>query len=288
MVSGMKLKPIGVALTITIASALAQTNPTAKAEFEVASIKRARSEESYGYRFGPGGRAVLTRLRLRDLILVAWHIQDFRILGDADWIDAESYDVEAKAEGSPTEDEFRLMLRSLLADRFQLAIRRETRELPIYRLVPAKSGARLGTGMIATKEGSCTPIDQYSGPQPPPETLKPPMCGFRQRLRPQNQGRPLMQLKATGVTSVWFARALGTMLDREVTDGTGLDGSYDFTLDYAPDDHLLKRVIPDAQPDDTAPALFTALQEQLGLKLEPHKGPVEVFVIDHAERPSEN
>jgi uncharacterized protein (TIGR03435 family) len=78
------------------------------------------------------------------------------------------------------------------------------------------------------------------------------------------------------------------MLDREVTDATGLDASYDFTLEYASDDHLLKRVIPDAQPDDTAPVLFTALQEQLGLKLESHKGPVEVFVIDHAERPSEN
>ena len=97
-----------------------------------------------------------------------------------------------------------------------------------------------------------------------------------------------MQLKANGVTAVWLARALGTILDREVTDNTGLDGSYDFTLDYAPDEGLLKRVMPEAQPDDTAPSLFTALQEQLGLKLESRKGPVEVFVIDHAERPSEN
>jgi uncharacterized protein (TIGR03435 family) len=284
----MNLRLIGAALTMTIASVHAQTNPPAKPEFEVASIKKARSDESYGYRFGPGGRAVLTHLRLRDLILVAWHIQDFRILGDADWINSENYDVEAKAEGNPSEDEFRVMLQSLLAERFHLAIRRETRELPLYTLVPAKNGARLGTGMMATKEGSCMPVNEYSGPQPPPETLKPPMCGFRQRLRPQSRGAPLMQLTANGVTSVWFARSLGTILDREVTDDTGLDGSYDFTLDYAPDDGLLKRVAPDAQPDDTAPSLFTALQEQLGLKLDSRKGPVEVFVIDHAERPSEN
>ena len=85
-----------------------------------------------------------------------------------------------------------------------------------------------------------------------------------------------------------MANSLGTILNREVTDHTSFDGSYDFTPDYAPDDGLLKRVALDAQPDDTAPSLFTALQEQLGLKLESRKCPVEIFVIDRAERPSEN
>lgn len=282
----MRLKLVSVALTILLAHA--QTNLPAKPEFEVASGKKTRSGESYRYRFGPGGKALLTHVRLRDLILVAWHTQDFRILGDTEWINSDSYDIEAKAQGSPSEDQFRLMLQSLLVNRFHLAIHRETRELPIYTLVLAKNGARFDKGLIATQKGSCTPIEEYSGPQPPPETLIPPICGFRQHLRPQSQGTSVMQLAADGITLVWFARTLGTILNRQVMEDTGLNGRYSFTLDCVPDDTLLKRIMPDAQPGDTAPSLFTAIQEQLGLKLESRKGPVEVLVIDHAERPSEN
>jgi uncharacterized protein (TIGR03435 family) len=232
---------------------------------------------------------VLTDFRVKDLIMLAWHIQDFRVAGGGPWIESEHYDIEAKAEGNPTEDEFREMLRSLLAERFRLALRPETRELPIYTLVPAKNGARPGGGLVTTKEGSCTRIEDYSGPQPPPETRTPPICGFKQRLRPQTQGAPLMQLQGLGITINWLARALGTTLNRQITDETGIGGTFDFTIEYAPDDNLLPGAMPDSQSSNTTgPSLFTALQEQLGLKLESRKGPVEVFAIDHVEKPSDN
>ena len=122
-----------------------------------------------------------------------------------------------------------------------------------------------------------------------PETRDHPICGFKQRLRPQSQGAPLMQLQGFGVTVSWLARILGTILDRQVADETGIGGIFDFTIEYTPDDHLLAQVAPDAQPSNTTGAsLFTALQEQLGLKLESRKGPVEVFAIDRVEKPSEN
>src|ERR1017187_6251312 len=151
------------------------------------------------------------------------------------------------------------MLRPLLAERFHLDLHRETRQLPIYALVSAKSGVRLGE----SREGSCTRVEDYSGPQPPPEPPASPICGFKQRLRPQTQGAPLMALQGTGVTLGLLARVLGTTLDREVLDETGIGGTFDFAVEYAPDDDILARVVPEAQPGNTTGAsLFTAMQEQ--------------------------
>ncbi len=253
--------------------------------FEVASIKPAPSTTEWGYRFAPGGRAVLTGFRLRDLILLAWQVRDFQIIGTTGWMDAERFNIEAKAEGNPDREESRRMVQSLLADRFQLKLHRETRELPKFVLVRAKGELRL----TPSKEGSCTPSENGVGSQSAPEKPGLPMCGIQERLRRPANGAPVMEDRITGGTMPWFARLLGATLSREVTDETGISGTYDFTFDYAPDDSLLARVAPGASPaDNPGPSIFTALQGQLGLKLEPRKGPVEVFVVDHAERPSPN
>jgi uncharacterized protein (TIGR03435 family) len=265
--------------------------PATRPAFEVASIKPSPSDEQGGgYHFLPGGRFTVTNFTLKNLIQVGWHLQAFRVAGGAAWTDSQRYDVEAKAEGNPSEDESRLMLQSLLADRFRLALRRETKELPIYTLAQAKTDGRLGAGIVAAKEGNCTTLGDYAGPTPSPEPGKPPGCGFTERLRPQDKGAALAQLQGLGVTLNLFARLLGNLLDRHVADETGVSGTYDVSLEYALDENrLAARLMPDAQPSDTTgPSLFTALQEQLGLKLESTKGPVEIFVIDHVERPSEN
>jgi uncharacterized protein (TIGR03435 family) len=173
------------------------------------------------------------------------------------------------------------MLQSLLAVRFHLALHSEKKEIPIYALVPAKRGGRLGAGLVMAKEGDCTPRPQDF--PPPLEAGKPPYCGLTQQLRRQDNGVPLMQLQGSGVTLSMLARTLASTLNRHVTDDTGIGGSYDISVEYAPWDDS-----PATKSDNAVPSLFTALQEQLGLKLESRKGPVDVLVIDHAERPSAN
>jgi uncharacterized protein (TIGR03435 family) len=284
----MNLKLIGVAFTITVASIHAQKSPSAKPEFEVASIKPTSPDErGGGYRFEPGGRALVTNFTLKNMIQVAWHLQAFQTSGGAPWLDSERFNIEAKAEGNPSEDESRVMLQLLLSERFHLVLHRETRELRIYALVRAKSGDRLGAGLTTSKEGSCVPA---TADFPlPPGPGKPPSCGFKERLRRDEKGAALIQLQGLGVPLSLLARSLGSALERHVADDTGLSGNFDLNLEYVPDGNRLAGLISNTQPLDTAgPSLFTALQEQLGLRLESRKGPVEVFVIDHAERPSEN
>jgi uncharacterized protein (TIGR03435 family) len=256
--------------------------------FDVAAIKRASPDErGGGYRFEPSGRTIVSNFTLKNLIMVAWHIQDFQIAGGAGWLDSERYDVQAKAEGNPGEGESRAMLQSLMADRFHLAQHREAREMPIYVLALENRSGRLGAGLVTAKGGNCTPpVGEFP---PPLEKGAPPYCGFKQRLRSQDKSAPLMQLQGSGVTLEMLARILGTILDRHIANETGISGNFDVNLEYAPDNNLLTHTLPETQPPDAAaPSLFTALREQLGLKLIPSKGPVEVLVIDHAERPSEN
>ncbi len=287
----MTSRLLAIAVLITALRAFGQV-PIATPAFEVASIKLAqRDAKDGGYRFEPGGRTVVKSFTLKNLIQIGWHLQAFRIVGGAAWMDSTRYDVEAKAEGTPSEDESRLMLQSLLVDRFRLALRRETRELPMYALVREKSGMRPGAGLVPAKQGGCTPLGDFAGPPPQLEPGRPPGCGFKWRLRTANkseQDAPLMQMQGLGVPMSLLARALGNLLECQVADDTGISGSFDVSLEYVPGNNLLARASVDGPPDTAGPAIFTALQEQLGLKLEARKGPVEVFVIGHADRPSEN
>lgn len=179
----------------------------------------------------------------------------------------------------------RMMLRALLAERFHLSVRIEKKEVSVYRLVQVKSGSKL----TAAKAGACTPIEAYAGPQPPPDTLVPAVCGVHQQLRTDATGARFMQLQEAGVTLALFAKTLGNILDEQAEDATGIPGVFDMLLEYAPDDHLARRSAADQPPLATSrPGLFTALEEQLGLRLAAGKGSVDILVIDHIEKPTAN
>jgi uncharacterized protein (TIGR03435 family) len=159
------------------------------------------------------------------------------------------------------------MLQALLADRFKLALRRETRELPVYELVAAKNGIKIAP----LKEGSCIAPDPQKPPSSRPGDPPPRLCN---NLRMTKGG-----IEAVGVDMTRLANTLAAALRRTVINKTGFAGVFDLHFEYAP--------VEDTT-DSTRPSIFTALQEQLGLRIESTKGPVEVLVVDRVQRPSEN
>jgi uncharacterized protein (TIGR03435 family) len=231
----------------------------------------------------PGGRFTATNNTLRALILNAYGIfaSPDLLSGGPAWIDSERFDIDAKAEASvipanaPAKvlwEKTRLMLRTLLAERFKLSIRRETREMPVYELVVAKNGPRLNKADQDCDE-SATACHGFSG-------------GPRQLL-------------GAAVDMYDLASMLSRYSDRPVLDKTGVQGNFDIKLQWNP---FAARTQPaenvERSPEAEArepsldlgslPSLFNALEQQLGLRLESRKGPVEIYVIDHVERPSEN
>jgi uncharacterized protein (TIGR03435 family) len=272
----------GIALVLSVAGvAMAQTETGP--QFEVASIKPA-APGAHGafFRNSPGGRVTISNLTLWALILNAYRIQPFQISGGPAWFNSDRYDIVAKAETTLNPGELQLMLQALLADRFHLTLHRETRELPVFALVMARKNGKLGPALIESQEGGCTPFDP----------TKPPAAPAKSPARPC--GRMMMNPWAVRAISVPIAdliSSLPTVLGRQVIDKTGLTGKYDITMDWTPDEAQLALRPPDAPrpPSDlSGPSIHQALQEQLGLKLNSQKGPVEILVIDHAEKPSEN
>jgi uncharacterized protein (TIGR03435 family) len=271
---------------LLILSGAAMAQSAARPEFEVASIKPAAPDARGMFiRGAPGGRFNITNMPLKEMIVIAWRLQPFQVSGGPAWMNSVRYDISAKPDHNPKPDELQLMIQSLLEDRFQLKFHRETKELPIYALVLARKDGKLGAKLIPSKEGSCTALDPTK-PPPPPEPGKPPAMGCG--------GMFMSQRSLTGV-SVPVANmipVLSRTLGRTIIDQTGLTGNYDINLEWTPDDTQNLLLPPDAPkppPSDAAgPSIFTALQEQLGLKLEAQKGPVEIFVVDSAEKPSEN
>jgi uncharacterized protein (TIGR03435 family) len=187
------------------------------------------------------------------------------------WIDSDRYSIDAKAEGAPSLETMRgPMMQALLEERFQLEIRRKTREVPVYALVVSRGGPKLPP----TKEGSCTPLDlARTAPRAPGDK---PWCAVSSTVR---KG-PNVVWDARGLTLAAFAESLG--LDRPVIDKTGIAGVFDFHLEFAPDESA------GSVDPARAPSIFTALPEQLGLRLTPAKGPSEFLVVDRLEKPSEN
>jgi uncharacterized protein (TIGR03435 family) len=250
-------------------------SPAPRPKFEVASVKHNISGSDKAYLQATPGRLAITNVTLKRLILNAWDLQDYQLYGDPSWIASEHYDIQARPEGNPSVQQMEgPMLQALLEVRFKLVIHRETRQLPVYELTIARGGAKLQRA----KEGGCTP---YPADSPPPSTaapgeVRPRYCGFSRTG------------EATGVSIPQLATVLSRQyipsgLHRPIVDRTGLTGTFDFHLEWTPD----LATVP--QSDDAAgPSIFTALQEQLGLKLESAKGPVEVLVIDHVEPLSEN
>jgi uncharacterized protein (TIGR03435 family) len=288
---------LGAQVAIGTLTLRAQT-PAAAPKFEVASVKINKSGET-SVRIGmqPGGRFTATNVSLRALIRFAYQLQDFQIVGGPDWVASDRmasdrYDIVAKAEndvppGPPgTVGPMQLMTRSLLEERFKLAVHQESRELPIYALVVARSDGKLGAKLSPSTVDCQAMMKEALGrggpPAPPPQVNGRPVCGMRSGAGQMvGGGFPLSQLAAS----------LSGMVQRVVIDRTGLKGNYDLELTYTPD-QMPQGTPPPGAPapaiDPGGPSIFTALQEQLGLKLESQRGPVDVLVIDRAERPTEN
>jgi uncharacterized protein (TIGR03435 family) len=277
----------GVALPIIVGAlhplSIRAQATAARPSFEVASIKRYTGDGSgITFAFRPGGRLTVVNNELTNVIDNAYGIQYYQLLGGPDWINSDRYNMEAKAEGSPDRKQMMLMLQTLLEDRFQLKVHRETRELPVFVLTVAKGGLK----MEPTVEGSCEPFDPNKAlrRREPGEKI---LCGNNIIVR---NGWNATAINMGGVTG-----ALGALLRRKVIDKTAITGTFDVHLQWTPDeasDEAPAGLSVPGQPapsnEDRLPSLFTALQEQLGLRLESSKGPVEVLVIDRVERPTEN
>jgi uncharacterized protein (TIGR03435 family) len=260
--------------------------------FEVASVKQNTSDDHRSFSAQPGGRLVVRNLTLKNLIAAAFGMADIqalipdRILGGPDWIDSERYNIDAKAStefhfapGGPPKDML-LMLRSLLEERFKLKAHRETREMPIFELVVARKDGRLGPGLHKSSI-DCNALSaaaQDGAPPPPRQPNEPPPC----RL----MGGPARTI-ASAVTMQQLAANLSNHLERFVVDKTVLTDRFDFNLGWTPDRLPTTAPPPGIPPvDPNGPSLVTALQEQLGLKVQAAKGPVEVLVIDSVEHPT--
>jgi uncharacterized protein (TIGR03435 family) len=245
-------------------------------KFDIVSIKPNKAfGENFGYKSVPDGLS-LTHYSLQMLIKDAFGIyEDYRYSGAPGWIHADRYDIEARVDNSTADQLQKLrradrilvdqhMLQALLAERFGLRIHRETKEFPVYFLVVAKGGPKL----------------QESKPNPD-DPNAPTNASWGGTVR-----GPLTISTAKGVPTEELASVLSRSIGRMVLDKTGLTGKYDFTLQYVREQIAVTTSAEASDSSDTS--IFKALQDQLGLKLESGKGPVEIIVIDHVERASGN
>jgi uncharacterized protein (TIGR03435 family) len=237
--------------------------------FEVATIKPTGPDVRGRFiRMQTANQFVARNHAVKTLVAAAYNLSPRAISGGPVWADSDRFDVLAKTPGEvrPNLDEQMSMLRNLLAERFKLTVHRERKELPFYALAIAKSGSKL-------KESTASPDASPEGP--------PPLIFV---LSPQGASLPGRNATMAELASVMQRAAL----DRPVVDKTGLSGRFDFNLEWMPDETQFGGQGPWQNQEATKPDLFVAIQQQLGLKLEATKGPVEVLVIDRVARPSEN
>jgi uncharacterized protein (TIGR03435 family) len=274
----------------THAQTQAQTAPASLPRFEVATIKPSKGGNGMvGLMLTPDGTNI-TGVPLQMLIRQAFGVEDDRVIGAPGWVRSDRFDIQAKVAAEdveafrnvPPDDRFAMLL-PLLEDRFHLKYHHEMRELPLYELVVAKGGPKL------TKSAK----DVDNGPPPPglpPVAMK--SAGDPGNGQPKQRRMMMMgngNVESEDVPLNAFAHMLSSILGHTVEDKTGLTGNYDFTLHWTPDDAPPMGAADNGQPaEDAPPPLFTALQEQLGLKLESTKGNVDVIVIDHIEPPTPN
>jgi uncharacterized protein (TIGR03435 family) len=315
---------VAAAFVLAVVRLSSQT-PEPKPSFDVISIKPSPPLGAGGpIRLGggpQGDRFTMNSATLRMLLQMAFQragntslAGQMQIIGGPGWMDSERYDIQAKTDcsgGTFSRDRLQLMVQSLLEDRFQLKAHRETRELPIYNLVVTKDGPKIKKAadqitptLAQTLPNPCEPLTAANTPPPLPP---PPGPAFDPKTLPR--GAVMMMMGPNGMTMRAMAtrfdaivRLLQNQLGRTIVDRTGLEGLYDFELTFSQEglNSPFGRGLPLPPPPggapagtpavtaaDPAPSLLSAIQE-LGLKLEPSKGSVEVLVIDSVEKPTEN
>jgi uncharacterized protein (TIGR03435 family) len=269
--ASMKPKP---ELNATRPPAQSQAAEASNASFVITSVKANRSGNArvYPFTLGPDGRFAVTNMTLRNLLGAAY--QGSRIEDKTSWLDSERFDIEGKAEGNPSREQMWSMVRKLLADRFYLIAHTEVRVVPGYALILARTdgsfGPRLRSSACVGKDTA--PFQPYDPKQPPPLP-----CGSA-------RGRPTGNMEARWQTMEELAFGLFTpMFGRKVVDQTGLTEKFDLEVEWTPAPGP-----PGPAALGVGPATFAAMEEQLGLRLDPQPGPVDFLVIDRVERPTED
>jgi len=224
--------------------------------FDAATVKPNNSGSSSSGTESTNGLLRITNQTLLRMIQYAYNLHDFQISGGPAWVRSDRYDVTARPEGSVHEKQMREMLQSLLSERFHLQFHRQTQEGPIYALLIGKNGPKLQPALESDNSGI------------------------------SSNSTAVMTMKGTHVTMEEIAASLANRVGRSVIDKTSLSGRFDFELSWVAD-LTLAAGTRDPGADVSGPSIFTALQEQLGLRLDSQKGPIEMLLIDHAEKPVE-
>jgi uncharacterized protein (TIGR03435 family) len=300
---GSYIKTALAALALVAVPSAFRLAPTAQSSasqasipsFEVASVKENKSGAGSRGVSGKSGGLAITDLTVREIVAFAYDVPNplrfTRIIGGPRWLDADRYDIRARTAGAPSPDLMRTMLMSLLADRFKLATHTANVSVPVYALIAARPDGRLGPNIRRTADIDCAPFfaSRKGVPPPlPPDPTDVPICTIR-----AEPGLIVARARTIAdLVTVAFPRVLQ---DRVVLDRTGLTGSYDLRVVWTPDPKpfaLANELPPDlpvpAPPTARGPSIFTAIQEQLGLKLASQRGLVDVRVIDRVERPRED
>jgi uncharacterized protein (TIGR03435 family) len=267
----------GLTLLFATSAALAQSQD-ARPTYEVASIKPNTSGDGHSVTNGDKGRIVFINQTLKRLLERAYNVGPFEVAGP-DWMESLHFDIVAKYPPDSKKEDRALMLRTLLEDRFQLAVHRESKDLPGYALVLAK---------VALSAKGAPRTTEQSGNLPAPRSVLREL----QKIKPvepgasgiETKGGPIQTFTARKASMAQLADTLARRLDQPVIDKTGVAGVYDYELRFTSDD-----LAASATTADMPPTLFTALQETLGLRLQPEKVPVQIVVVDHLERlPTDN
>ncbi len=260
-----------VLATLVVFALPVVTLAQASQSFEVASVKRHKPGDPGGVTNLPPGRYIATNLTVRSIIQRAYQVQYVQIAGGPSWIETDRFDIDAKAPTAVPQDQMLPMIQSLLAERFHLALHHEQRPTSIYALI------------MAHREGK-------PGPQ-----LRPFDCTDQAvaKAHPCNLAQVgIGHVSEKGVTMSRLASGLAALTGRFVVDHTGLNGTYDVELTWtpepAPPNAAATGATPASAAEPSGPSIFAALQEQLGLKLESRKEPVDTLVIDSIQAPSEN
>lgn len=267
-----------VPLAIGIATSLsAEAQPPQASQslpgFDVISIKRSPSDARNTFRLMPGGGISGGGITLKILVQTAFDLAGFQVIGWPKWVFDDKFEIEARGgyTGAPTTAQTHLMMQSMLADRFHFHYHYETKELPVYVLNVTKHGPKLN----------------------PSRDDDPGLPMFKQPDGSKGEGIrgsvPVGHLTAQRADMNTLAAFFKGLLGREIINRTGLQGKYDFQLDWSAESTPSRvSAVADPVPDDPRPSLFTAVQEALGLRLEDSKGPVQTLVIDGVDEPSEN
>jgi uncharacterized protein (TIGR03435 family) len=292
-------------------------SPMPKLEFEVASVRQNKSDDKATSGFSLDSGNLYSTVSREDVFIPSggyfsatnqplWRyiVFAYKLTGTQElalrfnffagltsnvpgWVNLERYDIRGRVEGNPTKDQVRLMMQALLADRFKLVVHKETRQVPVLALELAKPGVMGSQLRPHVADESCSVASADSAANlPPPSTTAggfPVICGVIAHLPPSSPG--LTSFGGRGVPLGLLASSLPTQtgmmtLPHPVIDETGLSGTFDFKLEWLPDYNTL--------PDASGPTFVQALKEQLGLKLQPQKGPIDLIVLDHVEHPSAN